>query len=368
MENIIDIIDSIAHEKGVDTASVTTAIQTALVRTAQKAINEDYTYIAEIDKEDKTTKIFQIISVVADDDERLEQVDESIISLTDAKELDPDVEEGDELRYEHDFDKLGRTAASILYREIEFHVQRLVEDSLYNKYKELVGELITGRVSRVDHAGNTYIEVDEIRAILPRKNRIKGEEFHAGEVVKSVLRRVNFSKEEGMVLELSRTTPKFLEALLELEVPEIKDELVSIERSSRIPGERAKIALLSLHPRVDAVGATVGVKGVRINAVSEELLGENIDCIEYTTIPEMFVARAMAPAIISNVTIEDDKAIVTLPADQKSKAIGKSGINIRLASMLTGYNIELIEQSGSGSEAKEEKKESVDSLEALFNS
>ena len=157
MENIIDIIDSIAHEKGVDTASVTTAIQTALIRTAQKAINEDYTYIAEIDKEDKTTRIFQIISVVADNDERLENVDESIISLTDAKELDPDVEEGDELRYEHDFDKLGRTAASILYREIEFHVQRLVEDSLYNKYKELVGELITGRVSRVDHAGNTYI-------------------------------------------------------------------------------------------------------------------------------------------------------------------------------------------------------------------
>jgi N utilization substance protein A len=169
-----------------------------------------------------------------------------------------------------------------------------------------------------------------------------------------------------MILELSRTTPKFLEALLELEVPEIKDELVSIEKSARIPGERAKIALLSLHPRIDAVGATVGVKGVRINAVSAELQGENIDCIEYSTVPEMFIARAMAPAIISSVTIEDHKATITLPSDQKSKAIGKSGINIRLASMLTGYEIELIETDGEGSSSSEEKKESVDSLEALF--
>ena len=374
MENIIDIIDSIAHEKGVSPESVTEAIKTALIRTAEKSINESYRFEAEIDKEEKTTSIIQIITVVADDDERLENVDdESIISLTAAKELDEDVEVDDELRYIHDFDKLGRTAASILYREIEFHVQRLVEDQLFGKYKDQLGELITGRVSRVDHEGNTYIDVDEVRAILPRKNRIKGEVFNSGDVVKSVLRRVNISKTEGMVLELSRTTPKFLEALLDLEVPEIKDELVVIEKSARIPGERAKIALSSLHPRVDAIGSTVGVKGVRINAVSEELMGENIDCIEYTTIPEMFISRAMAPAIINSVTIEGDKAIITLPSDQKSKAIGKNGINIRLASMLTGYTIELIEKEGmssdeSGEKKAEEKKESVESLEALFNS
>ena len=374
MENIIDIIDSIAHEKGVSPESVTEAIKTALIRTAEKSINESYRFEAEIDKEEKTTSIIQIITVVADDDDRLENADdESIISLTAAKELDEDVEVDDELRYIHDFDKLGRTAASILYREIEYHVQRLVEDQLFGKYKDQLGELITGRVSRVDHEGNTYIDVDEVRAILPRKNRIKGEVFTSGDVVKSVLRRVNISKTEGMVLELSRTTPKFLEALLDLEVPEIKDELVVIEKSARIPGERAKIALSSLHPRVDAIGSTVGVKGVRINAVSEELMGENIDCIEYTTIPEMFISRAMAPAIINSVTIEGDKAIITLPSDQKSKAIGKNGINIRLASMLTGFTIELIEKEGmssdeSGEKKAEEKKESVESLEALFNS
>lgn len=372
MENIIDIIDSIAHEKGVDPKNVTEAIKNALVRTAQKSINESYQFEAEIDKEAKTARIIQIITVVADDDERLENSeDESIISLSEAKEVDSDLELGDELRYEHDFDKLGRTAASILFREIEYHVQRLVEDQLFNKYKDQLGQLISGRVTHVDHQGNTYIEIDEVRAVLPRKNRIKGEVFVVGDILKAVLKRVNVSKQDGMLIELSRTTPKFLEALLELEVPEIKDELVVIEKSARIPGERAKIALMSLHPRVDAVGSTVGVKGVRINAVSDELCGENIDCIEYSTVPEMFISRAMAPAIINSVTIEDDKAIITLPSDQKSKAIGKSGINIRLASMLTGYTIELVEKEGAhleGEGSAEEKKESVDSLEALFNS
>jgi transcription termination/antitermination protein NusA len=366
MENIIDIIDAMAHEKGLTPEKVTEALQTALVRTAEKSINEHYRFEAEIDKEAKTTRILQIITVVADDDERLEdEEDDSIMSLSEARDLDDSLEVEDEIRYEHDFDQLGRTAASILYREIEFHVQRMVEDELFAKYKDQVGQLVTGRVTRVDQDENTYIEIEEIRAFMPRKNRIKGESFRAGDVVQSVVRRVSMSKTEGMQLELSRTTPKFLEALLELEVPEIKDELVSIEKAARIPGERAKIALLSLHPRIDAVGATVGVKGVRINSVSSELQGENIDCIEYSPIPEMFVARAMAPAIISSVTIEGTKATITLPSDQKSKAIGKSGINIRLASMLTGFEIELIE-TDSTSTMEDEKKESVDSLEALF--
>lgn len=160
-----------------------------------------------------------------------------------------------------------------------------------------------------------------------------------------------------------------------LEVPEIAEGSVVIEKSARIPGERAKIAILSTHPQVDAVGATVGVKGVRINAVSNELIGENIDCIEYTTIPELFVSRTMSPAIISHVEIVkndegvNEKAIITLPADQKSKAIGKSGINIRLASMLTGLQIELIETNEvtPQEDEKAEQKDGVDALAALFS-
>ena len=199
----------------------------------------------------------------------------------------------------------------------------------------------------MDNDENTYIEIEEVRAVLPRKNRIKGEKFKVGNVVKSVIRKVLIDKSQGMYVELSRTSPKFLESLLELEVPEIKDELIKIIGSARIPGERAKIALTSLHPNIDAVGATVGTRGVRINAVSKELHNENIDCIEYSNVPEIFISRALSPAIISNVKIQNGKAIVTLPSDQKSKAIGKNGINIRLTSMLTGFEIELVESGGS---------------------
>jgi N utilization substance protein A len=383
MENILDIIDSLAHEKGLSPENVKTALKTAFIQTAKRLINENYAFDAEIDEESKSIRVYQTITVLEDDDENLYDeegnVNEAYISLSRAKEeVDPDVEVGDEFQIEHDIEGHGRTAAMTLYREIEYHVQRLVEDELYNKYKEKIGTIVSGRVTRVDNAQNTYIEMEEVRAILPMKSRIKGEVFKVGDVVKAVVRRVNVDKVNGIQIELSRTSPKFLEELLRLEVPEINDEVVVVEKSARIPGERAKIALLSTHPQVDPVGATVGVKGVRINAVSDELLGENIDCIEYTAIPELFVARAMSPAIINSVVIEkgDDedpegekKAVVTLPTDQKSKAIGKSGINIRLASMLTGYTIELVEQGAAAEKPEaeeEEKKEGVASLEALF--
>lgn len=380
MENILDIIDSIAHEKGLSPDHVKEGVKTAFIQTAKRLVNPEFTYDAEIDETTKTIRVYQTITVVEDDDERLEGEEAAAyISLSRAKaEVDPDVEIGDEFQIEHDIESHGRTAAATLFREIEFHIQRLVENELYNKYKEKIGTIVSGRVTRVDGKQNTYIEMDEVRAVLPMKSRIKGESFSVGDIVRAVVRRVNIDKVNGIMIELSRTSPKFLEELLRLEVPEINDNLVIIKKSARIPGERAKIALLSTHPQIDPVGATVGVKGVRINAVSEELLGENIDCIEYTTVPELFIARAMSPAIINAVSIEQPsdeeegtpKATVTLPSDQKSKAIGKSGINIRLASMLTGYEIELVEQGGSSMEnagtPQEEKKEDISSLEALF--
>jgi N utilization substance protein A len=384
MENVLDIIDSLAHEKGLSPESVKGALKNAFIKTAQRLINPDFTYDAEIDEETKSIRVYQTITVVDDeDDDHLYteegDVNQGYISLTRARaEVDPDVDVGDEFQIEHDIESHGRTAAMTLYREIEYHIQRLVEDELYNKYKDKIGTIVNGRVTRVDEKNNTYIEMDEVRAILPMKSRIKGEVFKVGNVVKAVVRRVNIDKANGIQIELSRTSPKFLEELLALEVPEIADDVVLVEKCARIPGERAKVALISMHPQVDPVGATVGVKGVRINAVSEELMGENIDCIEYTSVPELFIARAMSPAIISSVIIEGDlkdeehpaKAIVTLPSDQKSKAIGKSGINIRLASMLTGYTIELVERDGGTTTDEtgkpEEKKESISSLEALF--
>lgn len=380
MEKILDIAEAIANEKGLQPEKVLEALKTAFVQTAKRVINPNFAFEAQVDEINKKIKIIQTITVVADDDEKLqdEETAPAYMSISDARSYDDQVELGDQLQEEHDLEDYGRTAASQLHREIEYHIQRMVEDEVFSKYKSKVGTIVNGRVTRVDSNNATYIEVDEIRAVLPMKSRIKGEVFKVGDVLRAVVRRVNMDKENGIQIELSRTSPKFLEALLELEVPEIEDGSVVIEKSARIPGERAKIAIYSTHPQVDAVGATVGVKGVRINAVSEELIGENIDCIEYTNIPELFISRAMSPAIISHVEIEQDeegknvKAVVTLPSDQKSKAIGKSGINIRLASMLCGMDIELVENDSMTPEnaaaaEQEEEKDGVDALEALFN-
>ncbi|TKI68490.1 transcription termination/antitermination protein NusA [Sulfurimonas crateris] len=378
MEKILDIVEAIAHEKGLKPEKVKEALKTAFIQTAKRVINSKFAFEAVINSQTKTLDVIQTITVVADDDERLkdEETAPAYISITEAREYDDQVELDDQLQIPHDLEEYGRTAASSLHREIEYHIQRLIEDEIFNKYKAKIGTLVTGRVTRVDNNNATYIDVDEVRAVLPMKSRIKGEVFKVGDHLKAVVRRVNMDKENGIQIELSRTSPKFLEELLALEVPEIADGTVIIEKSARIPGERAKIALVSMHPQVDAVGATVGVKGVRINAVSQELIGENIDCIEYTSIPELFLSRIMSPAIISAVEIvkdengEAEKAIITLSSDQKSKAIGKGGINIRLASMLSGLNIELVESDKSeqdGSESSSEQKESVDALAALFN-
>ena len=368
MEKIVDIIDSIAHEKGLSVEKVTEAIKRAFVNTAKRLLGEELEFEAEIDDKTKKMNLFQKIMVVADDDERAEEEPERYMKLSEAKEIDPDVEIGDELRYPVELEKYGRTAAMRLHNEIEFHIQRLLEEQLFEKYKSRVGTIISGPVTRIDEEENTWVEIDEVKGVLPKRYRIKGEVFHRGDVVRAILRRVIVDKVYGIYLELSRTTPKFLEELLKLEVPEIKDGLITVEKVARIPGERAKVAVTSHSPKIDPVGACVGVRGVRINAVSKELNGESIDCIEYSPIPEIFVARSLSPAIITSVKIEGDKAIVTLPPDQKSKAIGKSGVNIRLASMLTGYEIELVEKGAAietPSEAKEEEKPKI-TLQDLF--
>ncbi len=379
MEKILDIIDLISYEKGLKIEKVKDAIKEAVIKTAQKSLNTDYKYDVEIDEKSKILKLFQTVSVCEDSDTtegEEKRGDSDTISLKEAKEIDESLEVGDELRYELNLDNMSRTVANTLHRELEFHIQRVLEDELFEKFKAQVGTIVTGSVVRVDEEDNTYIEIDEVRAILYKKNRIKGESFKVGNVVKSILKNVRIDRKSGIIIELSRTTPKFLEELLRLEVPEIADEDVIIHKCARIPGERAKVAISSLSPKIDPVGATVGVKGVRINSVSGELCNESIDCIEFSPIPEMFISRALSPALISAVSIEDGKAYVTIPTDQKPKAIGRSGINIRLASMLTGFEIELIEKASESKEIKDgedestrkdrSKKVDISSLASLF--
>ncbi|MFV0481119.1 MAG: transcription termination factor NusA [Campylobacteraceae bacterium] len=374
MEKILDIMESIANEKGLALKDVKDTVKLTLVKTAKRVYGEKYEYEATIDEKRKVLQLFQKVLVVKEGDERLEDT-ENFITLKDAKKIDPTVELNDELRYELPLDNLGRTAAATLARELEFHIQRLLEQQIFEKYQQKVGTCVHGNVTSIDDSENTFIEIDEIRCVLPRKNRIKGEKFKVNNIVKSVIRKVFIDKSKRINVELSRTTPRFLEALLELEVPEIKDGAVIIQKSARIPGDRAKVALTSVHPNVDAVGATVGTKGIRISAVSKELHGENIDCIEYSSIPEIFIARALSPAVVASVKVgskmvQREKvltATVTLLSDQKSKAIGKNGINIRLASMLTGHEIELVEQGKDSKDGSiEVKTADVNALKALF--
>jgi N utilization substance protein A len=376
VEKILDIIEAIAHEKNISRESAIDAFKEALINTAKKLTSPTSTFEAVIDNDTKTYSINKVITVVADDDERLEEEEDSYISLSEAKEFDDSIEIGDQLKEEFILEDHGRTASANLFRELEYHVQRRIEQDLFEKYREKVGTVMLGTVNRIDNDDNTHVEIGELKGILTRRNRIKGESFKRGDTIRALLRYVSVDPQFGLFLELTRTSPKFLEALMANEVPEIADGVVEIVGSARIPGERAKIALKTDQMNVDPIGAAVGVKGVRINAVSEELNGENIDCIEYSPIPEIYITRALSPAITQSIKVdqEEKKAVINITGDQKAKAIGKSGINIRLASMLTGYTIELNEVEGvterqvdSSSNAPEmTKTKDTSALEDLF--
>ena len=379
MEKILDIIEAIAHEKNISKENAIEAFKDAAVMTAKRLTTKESSFEVNIDDDTKTYTIQRVITVVKDDDERLEEESDSYMALSEALTYDSEIEIGDQIRSEMVLEDYGRTAAANLFRELEYHIQRRIEQDLFEKYKSKVGTVIIGTVNRVDDEENTYVEIGELKGIMSQRNRIKGESFKVGDTLKALLRFVSIDPQYGMFLELTRTSPKFLEKLMEKEVPEIQDGAVDIISSSRIPGERAKIALKTDQLNVDPIGAAVGQRGVRINAVSAELNDENIDCIEYSPIPEMYITRALSPAIVKSVKIEnrdtsEQKATVDITADQKAKAIGKSGINIRLASMLTGYQIELNEvegitdRSASTTEMEnQEKSTDTSALESLFS-
>ena len=379
MEKIVDIIEAMAHEKNISLESAVDAFKEALIKTAKRCTTYTSHFEATVDMAKRDYSVEQIVIIAKDDDERFETEPDAVISLEEAHELyGSDLELGDELRSPFILEEYGRTASFNLFKELQYHIQRQVERDLFEKYREKLGKIMIGTVNRVDEKENTFIEIGELKGLLSQRNRIKGEKFKRGDTVKALLRYVSIDPEMGMFLELTRTSPKFLEKLMEKEVPEIADESVTIVASARIPGQRAKLALKTDFSNIDPIGAAVGVKGVRINAVSAELNGENIDCIDYSPIPEVFITRSLSPAIIQSVKItsaKDKKVLVNITSDQKAKAIGKSGINIRLASMLTGYTIELNEIAGITDKSKDnygnknteiEKTTNTDALADLF--
>ena len=299
--------------------------------------DENFDVIVNPDKGD--LEIYRNRIVVGNDDVNDPNKE---ISLSDAHKIDSDYEIGEEVSEPINFAKFGRRAILTLRQTLASKVLELEHDSLYNKYKDRVGEIVSGEVYQVWKNEMLIVDDEGNEMFLPKGEQIPRDFFRKGETVRAIVNRVENPNNNPKIY-LSRTAPEFLIRLLEGEVPEIADGLITIKKAARIPGERAKIAVESYDERIDPVGACVGVRGSRIHGVVRELRGENIDVINYTPNEQLFVQRALAPAKISNIKLneEEHKAEVFLKPEEVSLAIGRSGMNIKLASMLTGYTIDV---------------------------
>ena len=302
--------------------------------------DENFDVIVNPDKGD--FEIYRNRVVVADGEVQDENKE---ISLTDAQKIEPDYEVGEDVSEPVDFAKFGRRAILNLRQTLASKVLELEHDSLYNKYKDRVGQIISGEVYQVWKREVLLVDEDNNELILPKGEQIPRDQYRKGETVRAVILRVDNENNNPKII-LSRTAPTFLERLLEAEVPEIEDGLISIKGIARMPGERAKIAVESYDDRIDPVGACVGVRGSRVHGIVRELCNENIDVINWTANIKLFIQRALSPAKVSSLTIDEEnkKAEVFLQPEEVSLAIGRSGMNIKLASMLTGYTIDVFRE------------------------
>lgn len=264
------------------------------------------------------------------------------IAYSDAIKIEPDFEVGEEVSEELKLEHFGRRMILSLRQNLAARIMELEKDHIYQKYKERVGEIVTGEVYQIWKREILVLDDEGNELVLPKTEQIPSDYFKKGENVRAVVAKVDM-RNNNPVIVLSRTAPEFLERLFEMEVPEVFDGLITIKRIVRVPGERAKVAVESYDDRIDPVGACVGMKGSRIHGIVRELRNENIDVINYTTNDQLYITRALSPAKITSITINEDqrKAEVSLKPDQVSLAIGKGGHNIKLASKLTGFEIEV---------------------------
>ena len=267
------------------------------------------------------------------------------IALSEAQKLDEDYELDEEVSERIQFEKFGRRAILNLRQTLASKILELEHDSLYNKYKDRVGQIISGEVYQTWKREVLIVDDENNELILPKSEQIPNEQYHKGETIRAVILRVDNENNNPKII-LSRTHKSFLARLLEGEVPEINDGLISIKEIARMPGERAKVAVESYDDRIDPVGACVGVKGSRVHGIVRELCNENIDVINYTTNTKLYIQRALSPAKVSSINIDEanKKAEVYLKPEEVSLAIGRGGLNIKLASMLTGYTIDVFRE------------------------
>ncbi|MBR6338785.1 MAG: transcription termination/antitermination protein NusA [Alloprevotella sp.] len=302
--------------------------------------DENFDVIVNPDKGD--CEIYRNREVVADGEV---EDDNKQISLSEAQQIDEDYEIGEEVSEPIEFAKFGRRAILTLRQTLASKILEIEHDNLYNYYKEREGEIIAGDVYQTWKSETLLLDEAGNELFLPKSQQIPRDFFHKGETVRAIVERVDNQNGKPKIY-LSRTSPLFLRRLLEAEIPEIADGLISLQRIARIPGERAKIAVESYDERIDPVGACVGVKGSRIHSIVRELHNENIDVIQYTSNPSLFIQRALSPAQITSIELneENKSANVYLRPEEVSLAIGKSGMNIKLACMLTGYTIDVYRQ------------------------
>ena len=349
--NLIDTFKDFKETKNIDRTTLVSVIEDSFRSVLQKTYGSDENFDVIVNPDKGDFEIYRNRVVVEDGQLQNENAE---ISLSEAQQIDKDFEVGEEVSEKVEFAKFGRRAILTLRQTMASKILDLEHDNLYNKYVDKVGQIVSGEVYQVWKREMLLLDDEGNELLLPKNEQIPGDFFRKGETARAVVLRVDNLNNNPKII-LSRTSPDFLRRLLEQEVPEINDGLITVQRIARIPGERAKIAVESYNERIDPVGACVGVKGSRIHGIVRELHNENIDVINYTNNIKLFIQRALSPASVSSISLDEEKkkAEVYLQPDQVSLAIGKNGDNIKLASMLTGYTIDVFRELN-GEEPDEE--------------
>ena len=357
--------------KDIDKTTLISVLEESFRSVLSKMFGNDDNFDVIVNPDKGDFEIYQNLEVVEDGE--VENPNKQI-SLTDAQaDDDPDCEVGEEHTRKIDFAKFGRRAILNLRQTLASKILDLQKDAIYNKFKSLEGQLVAGEVYQVWKREVLLLDDDKNELLLPKEEQIPTDIYRKGDVVRAVIEKVDNTNNNPKII-VSRTSQNFLRRLFEQEVPEIHDGLIVIRAVARIPGERAKIAVESYDDRIDPVGACVGVKGARIHGIVRELRNENIDVINYTSNPQLLIQRALSPAKISSIRLDNENkhAEVFLRPEEVSLAIGKGGLNIKLASILTGYSIDVYRDVETETEEDiylDEFKDEVDEwvIEALKN-
>ena len=337
--SMIETFQEFKETKNIDRTTLVSVLEESFRNVIAKIFGSDENFDVIVNPDKGDFEIHRNRVVVPDG----EVIDENKeIELSEAQKIEPDYEVGEDVSEEVEFAKFGRRAILNLRQTLASKILELEHDSLYQKYKDKVHQVVSGEVYQIWKREVLLVDDEGNELHLPKAEQIPSDNYRKGETVRAVVKEVQNENNNPRII-LSRTSPEFLERLLEAEVPEIQDGLITIKRVARIPGDRAKVAVESYDDRIDPVGACVGVKGSRVHGIVRELCNENIDVINYSSNTQLFIQRALSPAKISSINLDEEnhKAEVYLQPEEVSLAIGRGGMNIKLASMLTEYTIDV---------------------------